>query len=81
MPRKKKEKTEVVETKKEKTKKSTKAEVTIENSKGLYSTTTIDENGKINFQIDWEALKEHVQNALTSQEKPTKIKKTKEKVK
>jgi len=39
-----------------------------------YTIETKDESGKLSFDIDWDRLKIHVQNALTDFEKTSKIK-------
>lgn len=67
MPRKKKEDLVVKNDKSKKPK--------IEVPSNHYTIKTTDDSGKLSFDIDWDRLKIHVQNALTDLEKTSKIKK------
>lgn len=41
--------------------------------KGEYSIRTVDTDGRIHFEINWNDLKNHIQMALTTVEKPAKL--------
>ena len=47
--------------------------------KGEYSIRTVDADGKIHLEINWNDLKNHIQTALTTVEKPAKLDKSKTK--
>lgn len=49
--------------------------------KGSHSIRTEYEDGRVEFETDWEALKRDVQNALTEYENSIKVKQTETKTK